>query len=211
MKITKYGHCCLLIEEKGLRILMDPGGYSNVDEGIENVDVVLITHEHGDHIHIPSLRKVLKNNSGARVITNKGVSKLLDPEGIKYEIMEDGQSMEVKGVVIEAMEGKHVEIYNDFMMVQNTGFFIGNKLFYPGDAYHEPGKEVDVLALPVASPWCKIADAVRYALKVKPRIAFPVHDGALKVMGGSHKVPSKILPENEIEFVVLEEGKETEF
>ncbi|MBI2052837.1 MAG: MBL fold metallo-hydrolase, partial [Candidatus Ryanbacteria bacterium] len=28
MKITKFGHCCLLIKENGVRILTDPGTYS---------------------------------------------------------------------------------------------------------------------------------------------------------------------------------------
>ncbi len=211
MNITKLGHCCLLIEEKGLRILTDPGTYSTVDDNIKDIDIILITHEHADHIHIPALKKIIENNPDTRIITNQGVSKLLEPEGIKYELVEDGQNLNINGLSLEAMEGKHEEIYEDFGMVQNTGFFIDNKLFYPGDSFHEPGKPVDVLAMPVAGPWCKIADAVRYALKVKPRIAFPVHDGALKVMGGNHKVPSRILPKHNIEFKILEEGKEETF
>jgi L-ascorbate metabolism protein UlaG (beta-lactamase superfamily) len=200
-----------LIEEGGLRILTDPGDYSTIDVSVRNVNVVLITHEHGDHIHIPSLKKIIENNPEVRVVTNEGVLKLLDSEGIKYEKVEDGQNLKIQEVLIEAIEGKHVEIYEDFGMVQNTGFFIGNKLFYPGDAFHDPQREVDVLALPVAGPWCNIADAIRYALKIKPRVAFPVHDGALKVMGGNHKVPSKFLPENGVEFKILEHGVETDF
>ncbi|MEK6910330.1 MAG: MBL fold metallo-hydrolase [Nanoarchaeota archaeon] len=211
MKIKKLGHCCLLIEEKGVRILTDPGNYSITQNEIKNIDLILITHEHADHLHIDSLKQVIKNNPKAKIITNKAVGSLLDADKINYEVIEDGKNTKFKEILIEAIEGKHEFIYTGWKDVQNTGFFISNKLFYPGDSFKNPGKKVDILALPVAGPWCKISDAVNYALKVKPRIAFPVHDGALKVMGGNHRVPEKILPENNIEFIILEEGKEREF
>lgn len=56
MKVTKFGHCCLLIEEEGLRILTDPGSYSTRQNDVQNIDVILITHEHPDHLHIESLK-----------------------------------------------------------------------------------------------------------------------------------------------------------
>jgi L-ascorbate metabolism protein UlaG (beta-lactamase superfamily) len=213
MKITKYGHCCLLVEEKGLRLITDPGNYSNYPNGkdeLENIDLVLITHEHADHIHIPALKEIVKKNPSVRIVTNKGVAKLLDVENIKYELIENNGSIVVKGILIEGLEGKHELIYKTLPSVQNTGFFINNKLFYPGDSFHNPNKKVDILALPVAGPWCRISDAIDYALLVKPRVAFPVHDGGLKIMGANHRIPSMVLPNNGIQFVVLEEGKETE-
>lgn len=73
MKITKFGHCCLLIEENGVRILTDPGTYSTQQSEVKNIDFVLITHEHSDHFHIDSLKALLKNNPQAKVITNKSV------------------------------------------------------------------------------------------------------------------------------------------
>ena len=67
--------------------------------------------------------------------------------------------------------------------------------------------------LPVAGPWCKIPDAIRYALAVKPKKAFPVHDGMLQNdrIGSSHKVPEKVLAEHGIEFVIMNEGDERGF
>lgn len=207
MKITKFGHCCLLVEEKGLRILTDPGSYSVVPADIKDVDIILITHEHADHFHIESLAKVLKMNPRAKIITNKSVGKLLDKESISYEVVEDGQNKTVEGVLIEGFGNNHNEIYKAFGLVQNTGYFIANQLFYPGDAFYNPKKKIDILALPVAGPWCKIKDSVKYALAVKPRVAFPVHDGSLKIMGGNHKVPEIFLKENGIDFIIPENGK----
>ena len=199
---------------EGSKILTDPGAYTDLDIVVKealDVDVILITHEHADHIHIPSLVKLIANNVNARVITNGGVGKLLDAEEIKYEILEDVKSLDIDGVKLEAFDGKHEEIYGEFGNVQNTGFFINSKLFYPGDSFHDPEREVDVLALPVAGPWCRVADAVAYALRVKPRKAFPVHDGMLSIKGANHKVPEKFLGESGIEFVVIEEGESYEF
>ncbi len=213
MNIKKIGHCCLLIKTKDATILTDPGAYSAGQNVITGIDIVLITHEHADHLHIDSLGEILKNNPQATVFTNISVGKKLDEFGIKYEIVEGNTLKEARGVSIQAHDCKHEEIFDDFGQVQNTGYFIDNTLFYPGDSYAVPDKKVDILALPVAGPWCKISDAIRYALKVSPRVAFPVHDGMLQPerIGASHMVPSQILPKNGIEFVPMKDGDEREF
>src|SRR5574340_544363 len=102
MKITKYGHCCLLIEEDGLRILIDPGSYSTLPDGLDSIDLVLVTHEHQDHLHVDSLKAVLKGNPEVKVITNKSVSSLLEKEGIAHQLIEEGQKITEKDVLVEA-------------------------------------------------------------------------------------------------------------
>lgn len=209
MKITKFGHCCLLIEESGLRILTDPGTYSTSQDSIKGIDVVLITHEHQDHLHIDSLKKVLKNNPQARVITNRSVGSLLDNENIKFELLEKGTLTE-KDVLIEAFGEKHAFMHPSIEPIQNIGYFIANKLFYPGDAFTNPHKPVDILALPVAGPWMKLSEAIDYAEELKPRVCFPVHEGILKSPGSTHRIPPSILKPLGIKFTVLEIDKETE-
>src|SRR3990167_7420555 len=54
MKIKKIGHCCLRIEEQETVILTDPGVFSTLQNEEQGIDIVLITHEHGDHLHIES-------------------------------------------------------------------------------------------------------------------------------------------------------------
>ena len=62
MTITKIGHCCLLIEFNERKILTDPGTFSSAQNTLIGIDVVLITHEHADHIHVESLAEIIKNN-----------------------------------------------------------------------------------------------------------------------------------------------------
>lgn len=211
MTITKLGHCCLLIEIDGVKILTDPGSYSTIPESVVGVNAILITHDHSDHVHIETLKKVLAVNPEAKVYTNPSVAKLLKEAGIAYDILVHEGSAEIGDVVVEAVGEKHAVMHPDIPQTENTGFFIGGKLFYPGDALTNPGGPVEVLALPVAGPWLTLADAIEYAKEVKPTKCFPVHDGILKKPSSTNTVPPKVLEPLGISFKVLEEGVPTEF
>lgn len=213
MNIKKLGHCCLVIETRGKRILTDPGSYSTMQDEERNIDIVLITHEHPDHLHVDSLKKILINSPSAIVITNTAVGKLLDAEGISYQVLEHAGSVTVEEILLEGFGESHETIYQEFGKVQNTGYFIDDKLFYPGDAFTDPHKHIDVLALPIAGPWMKLSQAIEYALAVKPRVVFPVHDGMFEAgkLGPIHRLPGAVLPEHDIEFVPMNEGDEKEF
>lgn len=211
MKITKFGHCCLLIEENGVRILTDPGTYSTQQSEVKNIDFVLITHEHTDHLHIDSLKALIKNNPQVKVITNKSAGVLLEKDGIAFSVVENGQNSDANGVLIEGFGKDHALMHTSIPPIQNTGYFIANKLFYPGDAFTNPGKQVEVLALPVAGPWMRLLEAIDYTLEIKPKTCFPVHEGILKQPGSTHAIPPKALEPKGIKFVILEIDKEHEF
>ncbi|TSC96542.1 MAG: beta-lactamase domain-containing protein [Parcubacteria group bacterium Athens1014_26] len=211
MKITKFGHCCLLIEENGARILIDPGSYSTQQNTVKNIDIVIITHNHQDHFQMDSLKAILKNNPQAKIITNKSIGALLEREGIVFNVVENGQSITEKGILIEGFGDKHALIHSSRPSIQNTGYFIANKLFYPGDAFINPQKQIDILALPVSAPWETIAESIDYALELKPKICFPVHDGGIKAPGVFYRIPPEVLEPKGIKFVGLEIDKEYEF
>ncbi len=213
MKIKKLGHCCLYIQTEKFNILTDPGNFSTSQNDIVGIDFILITHEHADHLHTDSLKAVLKNNPKAFVITNTSVANILEKENVNYRVVENGQTYSVGGFNLESYDGKHAEIFEEMALVQNTGYFIADRLFYPGDSFINPNRQIDILALPVAGPWCKIADSIKYALELKPKNAFPVHDGMLikERIGGSHRIPDKVLSEHGIKFISMFEGDELEF
>jgi L-ascorbate metabolism protein UlaG (beta-lactamase superfamily) len=213
MKITKYGHCCLLIEVKGVRILTDPGNY-NVTPDVEGIDVILITHEHQDHLHIESLQIVLSKNPEAKIFSHAGVGKILDEAKIAYTLIADGETALVKGVSIESSGSEHACIHHDLPVVQNTGFYIDGTLFYPGDSFHNPKKDIAILALPVAGPWMKLEEAIEYAKLVKPKVVFPVHDGMLRQgieLGSTRRIPMMLLEPLGIAYVDMTESSVQSF
>ncbi len=210
MKITKLGHCCLLIEQGDKKILTDPGAWSTAQNTVTGIDIVLITHEHADHLHLESLKTVLQNNPKAIIITNSSVGTILEKDLIAFMVLEHGQNNTVEGILLEAFGEKHEEIYENLGLVQNTGFFIDNKLFYPGDAFTNPGKPVEILAFPIVAPWTTFKKAMQYVLEVKPKTAFPVHDGMLMSdrPGPTYRLPPQIL--KDIEFIPLKENESLE-
>ena len=210
MRITKLGHCCLILEEKGVKILTDPGAFTTAQDEVSGIDIILITHEHFDHYHVPSLTKVLKNNPEAVVVTNKAVGSLLEKEGILYTVVGDGDSTEIKSLTIEGFGTEHGKVYGNLPAVENTGYLVSSRFYFPGDALHNPQRQIDILALPVAGPWLKMSEVIAYAQEVAPRVAFPVHDG-WKPQEVWQKFPSQILPEMGIDFVILKDGETQEF
>ncbi|MBP6858667.1 MAG: MBL fold metallo-hydrolase [Candidatus Pacebacteria bacterium] len=211
MKITKLGHCCLLIESRGVRFLTDPGNYTTAQNTQKGIHYIVISHEHTDHLHVESVKTILANNPDAKIICNSGVGAILAKEHIPFTKVSIGESHDCNGVNVSAHGTKHETIYKSYEQVENTGYMFDDKLFYPGDAFHKPDAPVDILAFPVTGPWCTIAKAVDYVLEVKPRIAFPVHDGNLIRQNGiTVRLPGIELPKAEITFLALELGKETE-
>ena len=67
--ITYVGHATVLVELDGTRVLTDPMLRDRIayilriaplppPETIENLDAVLISHAHHDHLDVPSLRRI---------------------------------------------------------------------------------------------------------------------------------------------------------
>ena len=55
MRITKFGHACVRIENDDQVVVLDPGGFTE-REAVDGATAVLITHEHADHLDIDHLR-----------------------------------------------------------------------------------------------------------------------------------------------------------
>ena len=211
MKITKFGHCCMLLDIDGVKIVTDPGNFTTAQNELEGMDVILITHEHQDHFHIESVKAMLAKNPSATVITNAAVGTLLEREGIASTRVGDGEKTEFKGVLIEGFGKEHARVYEDMGNVENTAYLVANKFYFPGDNFHACGRPVDVLALPVEGPWMKTADAVDFVKAVKPRIAFGVHDGMIQPFFRDFPafVLKRFVPD--VEYVTIPDGETKEF
>lgn len=205
MKITKYGHCALLIEHDNTRILTDPGIFS--DESflkIENIDAVLITHEHQDHLHIDSLKKILEKNPDVEIFSNHSVGKLLREQGIAFVPVCDKEAISKKGITIEGCGKNHAKIYENFGLVENTGFIINDLVYFPGDSFYVHEKKVPILLVPISGPWMKMSDAIDFVLAMSPIFVIPVHDALLSDTGFNlHEKLIKNFTNENIKFIPL--------
>lgn len=211
MKITKLGHCCMLIGDKGKVILTDPGAWTTAQNNVRGVDLVLITHEHPDHFHLESLKTVLANNPKAQVVTNSRVGSLLEKEGIAYKVVEDSQEQVFDGIPIAGFGTEHAMIYPTVPNVMNTGYLIERRFFYPGDALTDPNTPVDILAMPIAGPWLTLAQAIDWVKAVQPHVCIPVHDGMLQPRQWIYRYPTQLFAEAGIKFDAIEPGESREY
>jgi L-ascorbate metabolism protein UlaG (beta-lactamase superfamily) len=183
MRITKYGHACLLVEEGEAKILMDPGAFSKGFEDVMELGAILITHSHPDHLVLENIRAVLTKNPTAKVYADEDSAKELKSAGVTVKAVRQGDAFEVSNVPVAVYGQVHAVIHPDIPDISDAGYLIGERFFYPGDAYTVPERPVEILALPIGGPWLKVEEVIDYVRAVKPKVAIAVHDAVLSPEG----------------------------
>jgi len=172
MKVTRYFQSCLLIEEKGARILIDPSGQEK-DRLSEfgKLDAVFYTHEHGDHFDAGMARDFVEQGV-APVYANASTAKLIEAS---KTVVQDGKEYDISGMKIKCMELPHCLMVDGSTSVQNTGYLVDGKLFHPGDGAELAGLSVDTLAVPISGPDISLKDAYAFTMQVKAKQVIPIH------------------------------------
>ncbi len=211
MRLTKFGHSCLLVEEGGARVLLDPGSFSEGFETLEGLTAVCLTHQHIDHVDPERVRPLLDRNPGVRVVSDEGSAEALGGAGADVEVVHDGDELALGGLALRVVGRDHAAVHPEVPVVPNVGYLVGGRLFHPGDALTMPGEPVEVLAVPAGAPWLKLADAVDYLREVGPRVAVPVHEKVLSEVGiNSHYRLLEQLGGPGTAFEVLDDGRPVE-
>lgn len=174
MKVTKHKHACLVIEKDSKNLVIDPGDQSTDFVVPENVDAIIITHEHPDHFDETKIQAIVNANPNVVVLGHQDTLGNLSLA--KTQFVKAGDVVDVGPFHLEFFGEKHAEIHSSIPLVTNVGVMVNDILYYPGDSYTTPGKPVDTLALPLSGPWLKVGDAVDFLLTIKPRQAFSTHD-----------------------------------
>lgn len=196
MQIVHFGHACVLLETDGARILMDPGTFSSGFEGERELDAVLITHQHFDHLDVDKLPALLEANPNAQLITDPGTAETVEKLGLAFRVAHPGDAFEFGGAAINVVGGQHAVIHQDIPVIPNVGYIVDHGAFYhPGDSFFVPEQKVDVLGLPTGAPWLKAGEAVDYMRAVAPRVAVPIHEAVLAVPAMVYGLFTKLAPE----------------
>jgi L-ascorbate metabolism protein UlaG (beta-lactamase superfamily) len=185
MRLTKFGHSCLLVEEGQARLLLDPGTFSGGFEELRELTAVLFTHQHNDHLDLERLRGLLDRNPGVRVVSDEGSADALAEAGAAVEVVHADDELEVGGVGVQVAGRDHAVLHPDVPVVPNVGYLVGGRLFHPGDAFTPPGQPIELLAVPAAGPFLKLAESIDYLREVRPRVAVPIHERVLSDIGVS--------------------------
>ncbi|MEJ2726190.1 MAG: MBL fold metallo-hydrolase [Deltaproteobacteria bacterium] len=175
-RIQWLGHDGFRIESDQT-IYLDPYGIS----GGPQADIILISHDHFDHCSPEDVAKI--QGEETVIVTDKDSAKKLSGD---VRVVKPGDSLSLSGVKIEAVPAYNTD--KDFHPRKNNwlGFIVeieGVKIYHAGDTDSIPemkGFKVDVALLPVSGTYVMRADqAAEAALAINPRVAIPMHYGAI--------------------------------
>jgi L-ascorbate metabolism protein UlaG (beta-lactamase superfamily) len=184
LKITFVGHGTLIFSFKDKVIHVDPYGKVADYSKLPKADIILITHEHPDHLDLEAIKKIKKDGT-TFVLTQK----CADVVG-RGLIMKNGDVLNVGGIEIQA-----VPAYNLVHLRPSGGPYhpkgIGNgyvitfgdkRVYVAGDTENIPEmkelKDIDVAFLPMNLPYTMTPEMVADAAKsFKPKVLYPYHTG----------------------------------
>ena len=184
LKITFLGHGTLMFAFSGKVIHIDPFGRVADYSKLPKADLILITHEHGDHLDLGALASVRTEKT--KVVLTEICAKQVEG-GI---VIRTGETRAVEGVTIEA-----VPAYNVVHKRENgqpfhpkgagNGYILtfGDKRVYiAADTESIPEmkelQDIDCAFLPMNLPYTMTPEMVAEAAKAfQPRIVYPYHFG----------------------------------
>lgn len=178
MRLTKYGHACVRLEDGGRVLVIDPGTLSETD-ALSGATAVLITHEHDDHVDVDKLKAARDGNPALTVLTHTALAEAL---GDGTTAVAAGDTFTAAGFTVRAFGGEHAETIDGLPGCPNIGFLVDG-VYHPGDSLSVPDQEVDTLLVPASGPWLKVGEAIEFVRTVGPARAFPIHDAHLNDLG----------------------------
>jgi L-ascorbate metabolism protein UlaG (beta-lactamase superfamily) len=200
--ITFGGHATVVARYAGLAVAFDPmfgrwiGGVRRAvapgvtPEDLADVGLVLLSHRHADHLHLPSLRRLPR---AATVVVPAGAAAWLSPLGFARVIeLAPGADFEVRGVNVTAFATAHGatdEARGLSYLLRGPGpscFFCGDSGYFSGFSHVGVTHAPDVAILPIGgflptsfrSRHMSPLDALYAFEDLRARILVPIHHGA---------------------------------
>jgi L-ascorbate metabolism protein UlaG (beta-lactamase superfamily) len=187
-ELTLYfiGHGTLMFTWGDLVIHIDPVTREADYKQLPDADLILVTHEHGDHLDFNAISQLEK--AGTRlVMTQACIDQLEDVEAI---VMGNGDRKTIHGVNVEAVPAyniAHVRPDGTPFHPKGNGngyvlTFGDTRVLIAGDTENIPELKalegIDVAFLPMNLPYTMDPEMVAdVALAMRPHILYPYHFG----------------------------------
>jgi len=184
LKITSIGHGTLMFTFGGKVIHVDP--FSRVADyaKLPKADMIVLTHEHRDHLDLKALNSV-RTEKTVVVLTETCAGQV--EGGI---VMNDGDVTSAQGVKIEAVPAYNIVHKRDngepfHPKGRGNGYVItfgDTRVYVAGDTENIPEMKalegIDIAFLPMNVPYTMTPEMVADAAKAfKPEILYPYHYG----------------------------------
>lgn len=202
-EIKRLANSCLTVTDDSGTTLFDPGFFTYESDEVDlttigEVQRILITHEHGDHVKPEFVRWLIDRGDDVRVFSNQAVAELLAAHDIEASVAAP------PGTTFEDV--LH-EMIPTGARPTNRSYTIEGVLTHPGDSY-EPTTTAPVLALPLLIPWGSTTRSIAFARNLAPQQVIPIHDFYLSKLGRDFVVgmAKAVLAKDGIEVVPLDWG-----
>ena len=178
LKITFIGHGTLMLTYAGKVIHVDPVSMYADYTTLPKADLILVTHEHGDHMDRNAIQAISTPNTV--LVVNPGSAAVL----VNGTVLKNGDTKTISGIYIEAVPAYNLE--KPFHPKGNGNGYIltlGDKRIYiAGDTENVPEikslKNIDVAFLPMNLPYTMTPEQVADVAKsIKPKVLYPYHFG----------------------------------
>jgi L-ascorbate metabolism protein UlaG (beta-lactamase superfamily) len=184
VRLTKYTHSCVRLDEGAQSLVIDPGMFSETAVALAGAHAVLITHEHADHINAAALIEAANANPSLHIWAPKPVAETLAELGGQVTAVGAGESFEAAGFGVRTFGGLHALIHPLIgAPVANIAYLVNDSVYHPGDSFTVPPARVDTLLIPIHAPWSKLAEVLDFGVAVRATRAFQIHDALLNGLG----------------------------
>jgi L-ascorbate metabolism protein UlaG (beta-lactamase superfamily) len=179
-------HSCFRIVGKNKIIYTDP---YKVKNSYNDADLILITHDHYDHLESESIKKLI--NDKTVLVAPKDCQSLLKEFKNAKIFVSPNEVKIVKNITIKIVPSYNINKFNEKGMAfhpkekGNVGyiFIVDNvRIYIAGDTDDIPeisSFKTDIALLPVSGIYVMTPnEATEAALKINPKIAIPMHYGS---------------------------------
>lgn len=188
MLLTKFTHSCVRLEKNGTSLVIDPGSFSEVQEALDGVNLVLITHVHPDHYDAKRLTAALAENPELNIYAPQSViDELTEASGEatdRLHAVTADSTLSLGPFEVKTFGGQHALIHPLIPTVDNVGFVIDDAVFHPGDSFTVPhGLTVPTVLVPLHAPWSKMSEVIDFIIATRATNVYQIHDALLADIG----------------------------